>query len=252
MVQRTGDDNASLADRTVLFLQGFGLKPSFYRRFLERLLPDGVRLVAPFIFCNNGLADPPTTFEQCIDWARRAADEVDAESMVVIGHSTGAMAAMHGLWADPRVQRMVLMNQVMPVDYGAGQFISRGNRILANQLRGRAGPRGRAWWHVVSTVPVYTLNFLRKYRRSMELMRALAAYDLPEPADSHPDMPGRVHILNTGTDEFFDYTRPWPAWVTAAEPVIEQVPLAGHEWPLIEIERGADLVRRHLPADWLT
>jgi len=249
MVQRTSPSNDTAPRRTLLFLHGFSLAPIFYRGMLRRLRGDGVRLLAPFIYNNNWAADPPVTIPRCIERTRAVARDV-AGPIVIVGHSTGAMVGMHAFWGDPRVERMVLMNQVVPVPYGWREFSRRGSRILWHQLTGRAGPLAAAYGHIAVTALPLAATVIRRPGRSRAMMRMLAAYDFPEPDRPHPAAPGRIHILHTGADEFFDYDRAWPAWLLAAEPVIERVPFEGHEWPMIDARRAAAVAGEHLPGGW--
>ncbi len=60
----------------VLFLHGYARHPLDYRLVLEEAARRGWRVVAPFLFANNGLQTPPRHFWSC---AALAARTVEAE-----------------------------------------------------------------------------------------------------------------------------------------------------------------------------
>ncbi len=235
---------------TLLFLHGYGLSPTReYKRFLRELVGEHTRVEAPFIYNNNRLKDPPTTVAACIEQTRDRAADLEGP-FIVVGHSTGAMVAVHAFWEDPRVTRIIACNPVIPVAYGFWEFVKRGGTIGRNQITGRSAPIGEGWRHFFTGLAPFYVNFLRKPRCSRRLVDALASYDAPAPQAGHAATPGRIRLLLSTEDEFFDYTRSLPDWLRDAEPVIAEVPARGHEWVIVA-PRAAGLVREHLPPEYL-
>ena len=83
---------------TLVFLHGFGRPPCHYE-FLQQLAAEqGFRILAPFLYPNNSLREPPRSFRACVALTRAVLRELERQGRLgdgytLVGHSTGGSVA---------------------------------------------------------------------------------------------------------------------------------------------------------------
>ncbi len=245
------------AGPTILFLHGFGRPPHHYD-FLRRLAVDqGFRVIAPFLYPNNSLDEPPRSFRACVALTRAVVRELGKsgrlnDGYTVLGHSTGASVAQCLANVSPTPSGILALDPVMPVSYGPFGFLWRAAKIGVNQLLGRSGPALRAW-HVHARFGANQLtNLLRRPEVSWALARDLSGlqlqefrllYDASGSRGVRFDVP--CAVLQAQADEFFRIPhdlRAWMGLVFENFDVRELREVRGHEWPIMEPELAAQKV----------
>ncbi|MAE94538.1 MAG: hypothetical protein CL910_07765 [Deltaproteobacteria bacterium] len=245
------------AGPTVVFLHGYGRRPEHYR-MLEHLAADqGFRVLAPFLYPNNALAQPPRSFRACVALTRALLQELASQdrlqgSYTVVGHSTGGSVAQCLANLHPTPGAILALNPVMPVAYGPWGFVTRAARIAANQLLGRSGPALRGWRLHLRHGGGQLANLLRRADVSWALAKDLSGLQLQEIRLLYDacgsrgvrfDLPSAV--FQARGDEFFRVPsdlRAWMGLVFDRFELRELRDLRGHEWPLMHPELAAQKV----------
>lgn len=245
------------AGPTILFLHGFGRPPHHYD-FLRKLADEqGFRVVAPFLYPNNTLKDPPRSFRACVALTRAVVRELGKQDRLgdgytVLGHSTGGSVAQCLANTKPTPSGVLALDPVMPVRYGPWGFLARAAKIAGNQLLGRSGPAWRAWSLHARLGAGQLANLLRRPEVSWALAKDLGQlqlqefrllYDASGSRGVRFDVP--CTVLQAREDEFFRIPhdlRAWMGLVFENFDVRELREVRGHEWPIMEPDLAAQKV----------
>ncbi len=242
---------------TVLFLHGFGRPPAQYAMASALAHLHGFRVLAPFLYPNNELAEPPRSFRACVALTRAVVRALEHEGELlpgytVVGHSTGGGVAQCLADLQPRPGAILALNPVMPVPYGPMGFVARGALITANQLIGRSGPARRGWALTLRHGASMLANLARNPGASWALISSLAELQLQEYRllyDASGSRGSRFRVptavFQSAGDEFFrlpDDLRAWMGLCFAHFELRQLRDVRGHEWPLMHPELAAQKV----------
>ena len=130
--------------RDLLFLHGYARHPLDYRLLLEEACRRGWRVVAPFLFANNGLRTPPRHFWACAALAARTVEALVraghlAPGAPAFGHSTGGAVSYTLARLDPAPAGVVAINPVQPSGSSSPVFIARSGWMNTKMFLGLAG-----------------------------------------------------------------------------------------------------------------
>jgi pimeloyl-ACP methyl ester carboxylesterase len=242
----TYEAGAEDTDRIIMFLNGLSRRPTHYR-FLDALADEqGARLVAPFLF-GNGYMDVPS-LETGVDLALSVSREVDRSQTLLLGHSTGGLAAMLLARRNSGFAGVITLNGALPVAYGPLGFAWRGAWLGARHFLGLSGARTLSPRVLLEAADcVHCL--LRSPRRNLQLVRELACLRLVDLEGMLAGSGTRTGIVFGAGDEFFSMTQNVERRLRLALPDVRIVRLSetrSHEWPLVDGARAsacvADLV----------
>ena len=124
----------------ILFLHGYARHPLDYRLLLEEACRRGWRVVAPFLFANNGLRTPPRHFWACAALAARTVEALVraghlAPGAPAFGHSTGGAVSYTLARLDPAPAGVVAINPVQPSESSSPVFIARSGWMNTNHRK---------------------------------------------------------------------------------------------------------------------
>ncbi len=103
----------------MLFLHGYGAHPKLYREFIEAAAHD-YHVHVPELFGLSGHCR--RDFEENLGVIREMMRHHELDDSLVIGHSYGALAAMHLAAEFPAIRRAVAINPLLPQLFHAGKF----------------------------------------------------------------------------------------------------------------------------------
>jgi pimeloyl-ACP methyl ester carboxylesterase len=134
-LEKTGDPKKPAA----VFLHGYGAPPKLYQDFIDRLA-DTHHVYVPEIFGMNGLCR--RDFFGNLDAIYAMMRGHGLEQSLVVGHSYGALAAMHVAAEFPRLTRAVAVNPLLPEIFTPDKFrlqlgnMQRDLKYATGELRG--------------------------------------------------------------------------------------------------------------------
>jgi pimeloyl-ACP methyl ester carboxylesterase len=103
----------------MLFLHGYGAHPKVYREFIEAA-SENYQVFVPELFGLSGHCR--RDFEENLELIRNMVRHHELDGSLVVGHSYGALAAMHLAAEFPAIQRAVAINPLLPQLFHAGKF----------------------------------------------------------------------------------------------------------------------------------
>lgn len=168
--------------RDVLFMHGYARHPLDYRLLLEEAARRGWRVVAPFLFANNGLRTPPRHFWACAALAARTVEALRQAGVVaagapIFGHSTGGAVSYTLARLDPAPPAVLAINPVQPSSRHPLLFIARSGWMNTKMFVGLAG-EGRTARAVLSEgAGRFYRNWLRRPGPAYQLIGGLRAFD---------------------------------------------------------------------------
>ena len=244
--------------RDLLFLHGYARHPLDYRGLLEELARRGHRVVAPFLFANNGLRRPPTHFWACAGLARRTVEALRREQLVspaacAFGHSTGGAVAMTlGVLREPP-PRLIAVNPVQPSSRWPTTFMLASAWMNAKLGLGIAGDGVRGREVLAESGPRFYANWFKKPGASFALIGGLRAFTYERlerwyQGTPRPRVPARV--LYGAGDEFYPACDGLEPGYSRTFEDFEVVRLDGensHEWLMVRPGRAADAIEGCLP-----
>ncbi|MCP3986082.1 MAG: alpha/beta hydrolase [bacterium] len=248
---------------TVLFLHGFGRHPAQYGMVHALARDHGFRVLAPFLYPNNALNEPPRSFRSCVALTRAVVRELEREGNLqagygVVGHSTGGSVAQCLADSTPRPNAILALNPVFPVKYGPWGFVARSACITGNQLLGRTGPAYRGWALTLRYGGKMLANLARKFEATWALASNLSRLQLQEYRLLYDSWGQRgvrfgvpTAVFQAERDEFFrvpDNLRAWMGLVFEHFELRQLQDVRGHEWPLMRPELAAQKVSTWLAA----
>ncbi len=248
---------------TLLFLHGFGRHPAQYGMVHALARDHGFRVLAPFLYPNNSLAEPPRSFRACVALTRAVVRELQDDGVLLagysaIGHSTGGGVAQCLADATPRPGAILALNPVLPVTYGPSGFLARSACITGNQLLGRTGSAFRGWALMLRHGGMMLANLARKLDVTWALATNLSRLQLQEYRLLYDSWGQRgvrfdvpTAIFQSQRDEFFRIPRDLRAWMGLVFENFEIRRLRdvrGHEWPLMHPDLAAQKVSAWLVA----
>ena len=104
----------------VLFVHGWPVSGATFRTLLPYLVEHVTCHVIDFPGTGSSRFDAttPITLDQHIETVRRVVDQLELESLAVVGHDSGGMIARHALAGDPRVRAWGLVDTEQPQGLG--------------------------------------------------------------------------------------------------------------------------------------
>lgn len=247
--------------RKLVFVPGYGRSPDDYGDLLDLLERDlAAAIVSPFVFGNPRCRPRPTTFLQGVARLERLVQDRlgEADDWVLVGHSTGASAALllGGLRPPPRA--LVALNPAVTMRrlpaalsrFGWLELLSRSIWMNLRHSVGASGSAARGWAlhartggrslaNAVSN-ELFTLagsRFLNDLRRlDLEGVLAARARELTEEQRRVP-----IRVVRTAVDEFFGGCDD-PRLDMFEDAEVRRSPERSHEWMLIHPRRAADEV----------
>ncbi|MEM6671618.1 MAG: alpha/beta hydrolase [Planctomycetota bacterium] len=245
----------TLSGQDLLFLHGYARRPLDYRLFLEELAERGRRVVAPFIYANNGLRHTPRHFWTCAGLTLRTCEALVAEGTlqpgaVAVGHSTGGAVTLTLGRLDPQPRALLAFNPVQPSSRSPVEFMARSLWMNTKLFLGLAGEGRRARKMLSSTTLDFYGNWLRDPRASTELIGGLRAYDYEALARWYePNVPCAVpaRVIYGRGDEFYPSVDGLADGLGRLFATFDLVVLDdqnSHEWMMIRPDRAADELDR--------
>ncbi|MDG1051530.1 MAG: alpha/beta hydrolase [Planctomycetota bacterium] len=246
--------------RDVLFLHGYARHPLDYRLVLEEAARRGWRVVAPFLFANNGLRTPPRHFWSCAALAARTVDALVAEGTLssgapVFGHSTGAAVGYTLARLDPAPAAILAVNPVQPSSRSPLAFMARSAWMNTKMFTGLSGDGPLARAVLAEGAGRFYRNWLSRPGPAFELIGGLRAFRYDRLARWIRGAPGAevpVRVLYGCGDEFYpDHSGLEPglrqAFSQASVEVLEEE--NSHEWLLYRPEKTVDALEAFLGRD---
>ncbi|MCX7631850.1 MAG: alpha/beta hydrolase [Turneriella sp.] len=217
-VERYGPSSAP----RLVFLHGYGAHPRFYRDFLEAAAAKFCVLV-PELFGLAGVCR--RDFKENLALLRQALLPARHEPIVVVGHSYGALVALHLATEMPQLKKVVAVNPLLPQSL-APEKLRQQTKKLARDLMHHTGELRS----LVANFPVglqYGLNLLRDPAGYVEgALRALST-TLPQKSS-----PVAVDVVYAELDTLFPLDqkdlKPWQALLPQLRFV--SIPNYSHNW----------------------
>lgn len=134
-LEKTGDSKNPAA----VFLHGYGAHPKLYADFINRLA-ENYHVYVPEIFGINGLCR--RGFNENMQAVYEFIREQKLEQSLVVGHSYGALVAMHVAAEFPKLARAVAVNPLLPEIFNPEKFrlqlgnMQRDLKYATGELRG--------------------------------------------------------------------------------------------------------------------
>ena len=243
----------------LLFLHGYARHPEDYRELLDEIARRGHRIVAPFLFANNGLRNPPRHFWSCTALAHRTVQALRDSGLLqphapAFGHSTGAAVTLTLGTLDPPPSSLLAINPVQPSSRSATTFMLRSAWMNVKMSLGLAGEGRRARRVLRSSSPRFYANWFRDPRAAFELIGGLRAYGYDRLVRWYePDVPSRVPacVVYGDGDEFYPSVEGLESGLRRVFLQFDLIHLESensHEWLMIRPERAADELDRFLDA----
>ncbi len=241
----------------VLFLHGYARHPLDYRLVLEEAARRGWRVVAPFLFANNGLQTPPRHFWSCAALAARTVEALRREGLLspaapVFGHSTGAAVSYTLARLDPAPAAILAINPVQPSSSPPLAFMARSAWMNTKMFTGLSGDGPLARAVLGEGAGRFYRNWLSRPRPAFELIGGLRAFRYDRLARWVGGAQGAevpVRVLYGCGDEFYpDHRGLEPgllqAFSRASVEVLEEE--NSHEWLLYRPEKTLDALEAFL------
>jgi pimeloyl-ACP methyl ester carboxylesterase len=250
-------DGGSAPCGDLLFLHGYARHPEDYRELLEEIAGRGYRIVAPFLFANNGLRHPSRHFWSCAALARRTIEALHAGGTLapgapVFGHSTGGAVVMTLGSLDPPPRALLAMNPVQPSARRPLAFMLSSAWMNAKMWIGLAGEGRRARRVLSSSSPRFYANWFRNPCAAFELIGGLRAFGYDRLVRWYgPNLPSSVpaRVIYGDGDEFYPSADGLEAGLRRVFLHFDLIHLESensHEWLMIRTERAADELERFL------
>ena len=240
-----------------LFLHGYARHPLDYGDLLHEVARRGFRVVAPFLFANNGLHHPPTTFWACAALARRTAQALRNAGLLdagapVFGHSTGGAVGLTLGTLDPAPPGLFAINPVQPSSRRAPSMMMSSAWMNTKMGLGLAGEGHRARRVLRDSSGRFYGNWLRKPRAAVGLIGGLRAYTyerLLRWYEPHVPSGVPVRVVYGVGDEFYPSTDGLEEGLGRVFSHCDLVRLEtenSHEWLMIRPEKAVDELERFL------
>ncbi|MDG1049660.1 MAG: alpha/beta hydrolase [Planctomycetota bacterium] len=235
----------------VLFLHGYARHPLDYRLVLEEAAERGWRVVAPFIFANNGLRTPPRHFWSCAGLAARTVEALHRDGVLspgspVFGHSTGAAVAYTLARVHPAPSAVLAINPVQPSSSPPLAFMARSAWMNTKMFTGLAGNGPTARAVLSEGAGRFYKNWLSRPRPAFDLIGGLRAFRYERLARWVAGGAGAgppVRVLYGCGDEFYPESFGIESGLRQAFDRVEVEVLEGensHEWLLFRPEKTVD------------
>jgi len=243
--------------RDVLFLHGYARHPLDYRLILEEAASRGWRVVAPFLFCNNGLRTPPRQFWSCAALAARTLEALVggghlAPGALAFGHSTGAAVSYTLARLNQGPAAVLAINPVQPSSRNPVAFMLRSAWMNTKMFVGLAGEGATARAVLSEGAGRFYRNWLRRPRPAFELIGGLRAFRYERLARWVQGGTGGgpfIRVLYGCGDEFYPAHSGIEQGLRQAFDRVELEVLEGensHEWLLFRPEKTVDALERLL------
>lgn len=245
------------APRDVLFLHGYARHPLDYRLVLEEAGSRGWRVVAPFLFGNNGLQTPPRHFWSCAALAARTVERLVGDGLLtpgapVFGHSTGAAVSYTLARLEPGPSAVLAINPVQPSSSAPVTFMLRSAWMNTKMFLGLAGDGATARAVLSEGAGRFYRNWLSRPRPAFELIGGLRAFRYERLARWVRGGAGTsplVRVLYGCGDEFYPAHAGIEGGLLQAFDRVELEVLEeenSHEWLLFRPEKTIDALDRLL------
>lgn len=217
-VQVYGSDKNS----PLLFLHGYGAHPLLYQNFVSSAAQD-YQVYVPEIFGLRELCE--RNFQKNLDHIRSLIKEKNLDDAVLVGHSYGALAAMHLASEYPAMRRAVAVNPLLPQPFNMERFRAQWD-ALQRDLRFNTGELRSLLKHPDVGLR-YGLNFFSNPLGYVE--GAAQAIQSPLPQESAP-VP--VDIVYAELDSLFRIDESDVDRWKKILPVIHLIPIRdySHNW----------------------
>jgi len=241
----------------VLFLHGYARHPLDYRLVLEEAAERGWRVVAPFLFANNGLRTPPRHFWSCAALAARTVEALNRGGVLtpgapVFGHSTGGAVSYTLARLDAAPSAILAINPVQPSSSASVAFMARSAWMNTKMFTGLSGDGPTARAVLAEGAGRFYRNWLRRPVPAFQLIGGLRAFGYGRLArwigeDRGRDV--RVRVLYGCGDEFYPGHGGIEAGLRDAFSRVSVEVLAeenSHEWLLFRPRKTVDALEAFL------
>ncbi len=219
----------------LVFLQGFGIRPSFYAPLIDRLARR-FEVIAPDLLRPNTLPDHPGALADSAEIVAGLCAGLGLDRPALVGHSMGGAVAMTAAAAGLDARRIVGLNPALPVDYGRAGFLARSMVKSAREATGLggglAGVRFSARFH-----GPFLRDTLADLRGAARFMRAARDLDLRTLRVQQPTL-----VLFAERDEYFklDPNAERALFEAVADLRLKRLARLNHDWPVFHPDRAAD------------
>ena len=209
----------------LLFLHGYGVGPHAYQPLLDGLATQ-YDVVAPRMYGLNCFTPQPTTLEEYVELTQDFCTALKLPPYHLAGHSMGGGVGSLLASQSSSTQTVTLLNPLMPVDFGLVGFVWKEFAGLMASLEREETRRTLANGRKV--LGPLVLNFLKKSRASLALIRSLSGFTYQERI-TQPAL-----LLYGEQDNWFSLTPSMEQAMCTAIPdlTVKRLPDRGHQWPL--------------------
>lgn len=183
----------------LLFLNGFGVAPVYYKPFLK-LLAKRYNVIAPSMCAINIYVPPPKTLDEYVQIVTDFCDGIHLKPDAIVGHSLGG-AVSFSLSMDLQPKAVVGINPLMPVDFGFWHF-----------FRKTVGIGVRSAWHeglnsfLPKVIAPYLANLIRGATDVPGLVSSISEYNFDRSDKRDLDVRAPALIIQSDHDELFELT----------------------------------------------
>ena len=219
---------------TLVFLHGFGFRPSYYLPLLD-LLAEHFEIIAPAMYGINYLNEQPVTIDEYADLTLSFCSSLKVEYHCVAGHSLGSAVAFK---IGDKVSghfHLVGINPVLPVDYGIIGFAL---RALYKNIREALGITGgmRAVLFGNTILLSSLFNLIKDKGSSIDIVSDIRSFTYHTMQVTQPAL-----ILYGERDEFFTLDEKITGQIKGAfkKATIKRLGKMNHDWLIFYPELAA-------------
>jgi len=199
--QKVGEENIRYlykrSGKPLVFLHGFGCKPSYYLSLL-RLLAEKFEIIAPEMYGINFLNKQPTSIDEYAELTIDFCSALGVEYHCMLGHSMGGMVAFRIGNNLSEKFYLIGVNPILPVDYGLLGFMGRAFYKYIIESIGSAGGLKSVLFANTKALP-FALNLIRNTSASIATIWDICNFSYKNMYVTQPTL-----ILYGERDEFFD------------------------------------------------
>jgi len=226
----------------LVFLHGFGGKPSYYLSLLN-LLAENFEIIAPEMYGINCLNKQPTSIDEYAELTLGFCSSLGVEYHCMVGHSMGGTVAFRIGNNLSEKFYLISVNPVLPVDYGLLGFTVKATYKHIVESVGITGGLRAVLFANTNALPV-TFNLLRNMGASIETIWDVCNFKYQNIHVTQPTL-----ILYGEKDEFFDLDEKVEEQIKGSfdQLTIKRLSKLNHDWlifhPKLAAHKISEFVR---------